>query len=68
VFLILAGAIRKLVIAFSVCSGTPTPSLGAFLALNARGFQNNVYAQIGLIMLIGLAAKKRDPHRRICED
>src|SRR5207248_5973926 len=31
--------------------------LGAFLALNARAFENNVYAQIGLIMLIGLAAK-----------
>ncbi len=30
---------------------------GAFLALVARGFQNNVYVQIGLIMLIGLTAK-----------
>jgi HAE1 family hydrophobic/amphiphilic exporter-1 len=37
--------------------GTPTAILGAFLALTLRGFQNNVYVQIGLIMLIGLAAK-----------
>jgi HAE1 family hydrophobic/amphiphilic exporter-1 len=40
-----------------VLLGTPTAILGAFLALNARGLQNNVFAQIGLIMLIGLAAK-----------
>ena len=31
--------------------------LGAFLALSARSVENNVYAQIGLVMLIGLAAK-----------
>ena len=41
----------------SVLLGTPTAIMGAFLALTLRGFQNNVYVQIGLIMLIGLAAK-----------
>jgi HAE1 family hydrophobic/amphiphilic exporter-1 len=30
---------------------------GAFMALWIRGFENNVYAQIGLVMLIGLSAK-----------
>ena len=30
---------------------------GAFLTLWLRGMQNNIYAQIGLMMLIGLAAK-----------
>jgi multidrug efflux pump subunit AcrB len=31
--------------------------LGTYLGLLMRGFENNVYAQIGIIMLIGLAAK-----------
>jgi hydrophobic/amphiphilic exporter-1 (mainly G- bacteria), HAE1 family len=30
---------------------------GAFVALRVRGFENDVYAQIGLVMLIGLSAK-----------
>jgi HAE1 family hydrophobic/amphiphilic exporter-1 len=37
--------------------GTPIAVFGAFLALWIRGFENNVYAQIGLVMLIGLSAK-----------
>ncbi len=57
VFLILAAQFESWSLPFSVLLGTPTAILGAFLALNARSFQNNVYSQIGLIMLIGLAAK-----------
>jgi HAE1 family hydrophobic/amphiphilic exporter-1 len=57
VFLILAAQYESWSLPFSVLLGTPTAILGAFLALNARAFENNVYAQIGLIMLIGLAAK-----------
>jgi HAE1 family hydrophobic/amphiphilic exporter-1 len=57
VFLILAAQFESWSLPVSVLLGTPTAILGAFLALTARGFQNNVYAQIGLIMLIGLAAK-----------
>jgi HAE1 family hydrophobic/amphiphilic exporter-1 len=57
VFLILAAQFESWSLPFSVLLGTPTAILGAFLALNARSMQNNVYAQIGLIMLIGLAAK-----------
>jgi hydrophobic/amphiphilic exporter-1 (mainly G- bacteria), HAE1 family len=57
VFLILAAQYESWSLPFSVLLGTPTAILGAFLALNLRGLQNNVYAQIGLIMLIGLAAK-----------
>jgi HAE1 family hydrophobic/amphiphilic exporter-1 len=57
VFLILAAQFESWSLPFSVLLGTPTAILGAFLALNMRNLQNNVYAQIGLIMLIGLAAK-----------
>jgi HAE1 family hydrophobic/amphiphilic exporter-1 len=57
VFLILAAQFESWSLPFSVLLGTPTAILGAFLALNLRSFQNNVYAQIGLVMLIGLAAK-----------
>jgi len=57
VFLILAAQFESWSLPLSVLLGTPTAILGAFLALTLRSFQNNVYVQIGLIMLIGLAAK-----------
>jgi hydrophobic/amphiphilic exporter-1 (mainly G- bacteria), HAE1 family len=57
VFLILAAQYESWSLPFSVLLGTPTAILGAFVALNSRSMQNNVFAQIGLIMLIGLAAK-----------
>ena len=57
VFLILAAQFESWSLPMSVLLGTPTAILGAFLALTLRAFQNNVYVQIGLIMLIGLAAK-----------
>ena len=36
---------------------TPVAAAGAFVGLWTRGLENNVYAQIGLLMLIGLSAK-----------
>jgi hydrophobic/amphiphilic exporter-1 (mainly G- bacteria), HAE1 family len=57
VFLILAAQFESWTLPVSVLLGTPLAIIGAFLALNARGFQNTVFVQIGLIMLIGLAAK-----------
>jgi len=42
---------------FSVLLGTPIAVFGAFWFLWMRGLENNVYAQIGLVMLIGLAAR-----------
>ncbi len=57
VFLILAALYESWSLPFSVLLTTPVAVFGAFLALFGRDFQNNVYAQIGMIMLIGLAAK-----------
>jgi HAE1 family hydrophobic/amphiphilic exporter-1 len=57
VFLILAAQYESWTLPFSVLLGTPIAVFGAFLALWIRGFENDVYAQIGLVMLIGLSAK-----------
>jgi len=57
VFLILAALYESWSLPFSVLLGTPVAVFGAFATLFLRQMQNNVYAQIGLVMLIGLAAK-----------
>src|SRR4026209_271445 len=57
VFLILAALYESWSLPFSVLLGTPVAVFGAFVTLWLRGMENNIYAQIGLIMLIGLAAK-----------
>ncbi len=57
VFLILAALYESWSLPFSVLLGTPIAILGAFVALIVGHYANNVYAQIGLVMLIGLAAK-----------
>ena len=57
VFLILAALYESWTLPFSVLLGTPVAVFGAFAALWARGMENNIYAQIGLVMLIGMAAK-----------
>jgi hydrophobic/amphiphilic exporter-1 (mainly G- bacteria), HAE1 family len=57
VFLILAALYESWSLPFSVLLGTPVAVFGAFAALWSRQMVNNVYAQIGLVMLIGLAAK-----------
>jgi hydrophobic/amphiphilic exporter-1 (mainly G- bacteria), HAE1 family len=57
VFLILAAQYESWWLPFSVLLSTPVAVFGAFLMLFGRHLENNVYAQIGLVMLIGLAAK-----------
>jgi HAE1 family hydrophobic/amphiphilic exporter-1 len=57
VFLILAAQYESWSLPFSVLLGTPIAVAGAFVGLLVGNFENNIYAQIGLVMLIGLAAK-----------
>jgi hydrophobic/amphiphilic exporter-1 (mainly G- bacteria), HAE1 family len=57
VFLIMAAQYESWTLPFSVLLGVPIAIFGAFLALYARSLDNDVYAQIGLVMLIGLSAK-----------
>jgi len=57
VFLILAALYESWSLPFSVLLGVPVGAAGAFATLLIRDMENNVYAQIGLVMLIGLSAK-----------
>jgi HAE1 family hydrophobic/amphiphilic exporter-1 len=57
VFLLLAAQYESWSLPFSVLLATPTVVLGTMIGLLLRNYELNVYAQIGLVMLIGLAAK-----------
>jgi HAE1 family hydrophobic/amphiphilic exporter-1 len=57
VFLLLAALYESWRLPWAVLLGSPLVALGAFLGVYLMGYDNNVYVQIGLIMLIGLAAK-----------
>ena len=57
VFLLLAAMYESWRLPWAVLLGSPLVALGAFFGAWLMGFDNNVYVQIGNIMLIGLAAK-----------
>ena len=57
VFIILAALYESWTLPFSVLLSVPVAVLGAFVGLVLRGYDLNVYSQIGLVVLIGLAAK-----------
>ncbi|MEL7633900.1 MULTISPECIES: efflux RND transporter permease subunit [Sporomusa] len=57
VFLCLAALYESWSVPFAVLLSVPTGILGSVLFIYARGMENSVYMQIGLVMLIGLAAK-----------
>jgi HAE1 family hydrophobic/amphiphilic exporter-1/multidrug efflux pump len=57
VFLVLAAQYESWAVPFSVLLGLPICVFGAFLGVRLVGLENNVYVQIGIVALMGLAAK-----------
>ncbi|MEA5533612.1 efflux RND transporter permease subunit [Crocosphaera sp. XPORK-15E] len=57
VFLVLAAQYENYVDPFIIIIAVPLAILGALTAQSLRGFPNDVYCQIGLVMLIGLSSK-----------
>jgi HAE1 family hydrophobic/amphiphilic exporter-1 len=57
VFLLLAAMYESWRLPWAVLLGSPLVALGALFGIWLMGYDNNVYVQIGLVMLIGLAAK-----------
>lgn len=57
VYFLLAAQYESYLLPLSVLLSIPTGVVGAFLGIKAIGIDNNIYVQVGLIMLIGLLAK-----------
>jgi HAE1 family hydrophobic/amphiphilic exporter-1 len=57
VYLVLAAQYESWSVPLAVVLGIPTALLGAVGGVMIRGFDNNVYTQIGIVLLIGLSAK-----------
>ncbi len=57
VYLVLSAQYESFIIPFAVILSLPPGIFGSFILLKAMGLANDIYAQIGLIMLIGLLGK-----------
>ncbi|MHC5083381.1 MAG: efflux RND transporter permease subunit, partial [Planctomycetota bacterium] len=57
VYLFLAAQYESWSIPFAIILSVPLALLGAIMSTWARSFDNNVYTQVGLVLLIGLCAK-----------
>jgi HAE1 family hydrophobic/amphiphilic exporter-1 len=57
VYLVLAAQYESWTLPISVCLSVPTALLGAVIAIKLRGMENNVYTQIGIILLIAMSTK-----------
>ncbi|WP_426755848.1 efflux RND transporter permease subunit [Myxococcus sp. Y35] len=57
VFLVLSAQYESFALPFVILLGVPVAMLGALAFQNLRGLQNDVFCQVGLVMLVGLASK-----------
>jgi HAE1 family hydrophobic/amphiphilic exporter-1 len=57
VYLVLVGQYESFILPLAVIMSLPVGIFGSFLFLQAMGLANDVYAQIGLVMLVGLLGK-----------
>lgn len=57
VYLVLAAQYESFIIPMAVICSLPPGIFGSFLLLKTMGLANDIYAQIGLIMLVGLLGK-----------
>ncbi|GAC1393690.1 MAG: efflux RND transporter permease subunit [Polyangiales bacterium] len=57
VFLVLSAQYESFVLPFIIVLGVPVALLGALLLQWSRGFANDVFCQVGLVMLVGLSSK-----------
>ncbi len=57
VFLVLAAQYESWSLPISVVLAVPAALLGAVIGVMARGYDNNVYTQVGIVLLIGLSTK-----------
>ncbi|AMM49908.1 multidrug transporter AcrB [Rufibacter sp. DG15C] len=57
VYFVLAAQYESFIIPFAVVLSLPVGIFGSFLLLKLMGLENNIYAQVGMIMLVGLLGK-----------
>ena len=57
VYFLLAAQYESYILPFAVLLSIPTGLMGVFLFIRLTGIENNIYVQVGIIMLIGLLAK-----------
>ncbi len=57
VYLLLAAQYESFILPFPIILSLPTGIFGAFFLLKILGLENNIYAQVSIVMLIGLLAK-----------
>ena len=57
IYLILCGMYESLFLPFAVLCSVPFGLMGSYLFTHLWGLENNIYTQVGMVMLIGLLAK-----------